>query len=306
MRPVPGGSRPPASTAGPQEGWSTAPDGVRLRTLAWPVPDALARVQVVHGLSEHLGRHRHLARALNEAGYACWGHDHRGHGKSDGRRGVVGDFQDLVADLDRIREEPLVAAPGLPFLVAHSLGGLVAIRYLQGLLESGEPVPYQGVVISAPWLGTAVKLSFLVEHVALPVLRRVAPDLPLRRAIRPEVLTRDPEEALAQARDPLVVRSLAVSFLDQVLAEQEKALAGGLPGSVPVLFLVPEADELVDPEVTLRWVEGTPGAECWRLAGTRHEPFNEINRNTTFERLVDWLDAARRRRNEGRDTGHAG
>lgn len=277
---------------GPEEGSFTTPDGCLLRTLRWPVPQPRGRVQVVHGLSEHLGRYRFLVTALNDAGYSVWGHDHRGHGKSQGLRGVVGPFQNLVDDLGRVRglADELAPGPGAPFLVAHSLGGLVAIRHLQEKAGAAGPAPWAGAIISAPWLATA-RIP-LPHRLVLPLVRRFASDLPIPRPIRGDRLTRDRDQAAAYESDPLVVRALAVSFFDQVRAAQDQALAEGLPAGLKALIMVPGADELADPGVTLRWAaEAGPAVESWRLPDTRHEPFNEINRNNTFERLVDWLDA---------------
>ena len=259
--------------------------GVRLRTLAWTVERPRARVQVVHGLSEHIGRYDLLAEAFNRAGYSVFGHDHRGHGASEGRRGVVGRFEDLVADVGHVLglADRLAPGPGAPFLVAHSLGGLVGIRYLQ----TAHP-ELQGAVVSAPWLATAAEMTWL-ERIAVPVLRRVAPDWPLGRALRPELLTRDPERAREYAQDPLVSRSLSVSFFDQVEAAQRDALEGGWPSGLPGVVLIPGDDALTDGEVTRRWAEQA-GLEIWDLPETRHEPFNDLGRNETFERLVKWLN----------------
>ncbi|HSG49146.1 MAG TPA: alpha/beta hydrolase [Longimicrobiales bacterium] len=285
---------------GPVEGFTPGAGGCTLRTLHWPVPNPVGRVQLVHGLSEHMGRYGLLAHALNEAGYSVWGHDHRGHGKSEGERGVVGRFQDLVADLHHLRglADELAPGPGDPFLISHSMGALVTTRYLQERWGGGTPPqgarPLPGVVISAPWLATAVEIPLHVR-LALPLLRRVAADLPVPRPIRPEVLTRDPEQAQAYARDGLVVRALAVSFYDQVRREQEAALAEGLPPGIPALVLVPQADELTDPAASAAWgARAGDAVELWSLPETRHEPFNDINRNKIFQRIVEWLDRLRK------------
>ncbi|MEJ2541932.1 MAG: lysophospholipase [Gemmatimonadota bacterium] len=259
--------------------------GTRLRTLAWQAPCPRGRVQVVHGLSEHVGRYDLLADALVQAGFSVFGHDHRGHGASEGRRGVIGRFPDLVEDTAHVGElaDELAPGPGAPFLIAHSLGGLVGIRYVQ------ERRPgLSGVVISAPWLATAVEFTPL-ERVAVPLLRRLAPELPLSRSPKPELLTRDPERARAFEEDPLVSRFLAVSFLDQVSEAQDRALAGGWPDGFPTVVLIPGDDGLADAEVTRRWA-GSEGLEAWELPNTRHEPFNDLGRNATFERLVEWLN----------------
>ncbi|MDT8340151.1 MAG: alpha/beta hydrolase [Longimicrobiales bacterium] len=280
--------------SGPTEGWTVGAVGCRLRTLRWPVARPVGRVQLVHGLSEHLGRYHLLAEALNRAGYSVYGHDHRGHGRSQGRRGVVGRFEDLVADVHHLRglADRLAPGPGAPFLIAHSLGGLVAVRYLQGAGGAGPEV-YRGAVISAPWLGTVARIPLLVRA-AMPVLRRIAADLPVPRPIRPEFLTRDREQALAYARDPLVVRALSVSFYDQVVRAQAEARAGGLPAGLPALVLVPGADQLTDPDASETWGRSAGDAvEVWRIPASRHEPFNEIDRNTIFQRLVEWLGSHR-------------
>jgi lysophospholipase len=167
-------------------------------------------------------------------------------------------------------------------LIAHSLGGLVGIRYLQ------EHRPrLQAAVVSAPWLATAGEFS-LRDRVAMSVLRRVAPDWPVSRPVRPELLTRDEVRAKKFRDDPLVGTSLAVSFFDQVTEAQGVALSQGLPKDLPVLVLLPGDDQLTDVAVSREWAERS-GARCLELPGTRHEPFNDIDRNTTFERLLEWL-----------------
>ena len=55
--------------------------GVRIHYASWRVPDAVAVVQLVHGIGEHIGRYDALIEALNAAGYSVWADDHRGHGR---------------------------------------------------------------------------------------------------------------------------------------------------------------------------------------------------------------------------------
>jgi alpha-beta hydrolase superfamily lysophospholipase len=73
-----------------------------------------------------------------------------------------------------------------------------------------------------------------------------------------------------------------------VTEAQGVALSQGLPKDLPVLVLLPGDDQLTDVAVSREWAERS-GARCLELPGTRHEPFNDIDRNTTFERLLEWL-----------------
>ena len=69
-------------------------------------PDA--SLLIVHGLAEHCGRYANVIDRLVPRGYAVYGIDHIGHGKSGGRRVYVEQFDDFVAVLrtyvDRTRE----------------------------------------------------------------------------------------------------------------------------------------------------------------------------------------------------------
>src|SRR5438128_485828 len=94
---------------------------------SWPVAGAKAAVVIVHGLGEHSGRYDYVARSLNAKGYAVYAQDIRGHGQSIGFPGhMPEDLNILVADVvgecARVR-----AAYDKVFLLAHSLGTLIAL-----------------------------------------------------------------------------------------------------------------------------------------------------------------------------------
>lgn len=62
----------------------TDPDGFEIFVYEW-LPDGQkpkAVVQVAHGMAEHALRYERFAKYLNEAGYAVYADDHRGHGKT--------------------------------------------------------------------------------------------------------------------------------------------------------------------------------------------------------------------------------
>ena len=48
-----------------------------------------AVVVIAHGAGEHGGRYRHVVERIVPAGYPVYAHDHRGHGRSQGRRAVI-------------------------------------------------------------------------------------------------------------------------------------------------------------------------------------------------------------------------
>jgi alpha-beta hydrolase superfamily lysophospholipase len=69
----------------------SAADGTMLYVTDYLLPASQARGSVVlmHGLGEHSGRYRHVAGFFNECGLSVRCYDHRGHGRSQGKRGDV-------------------------------------------------------------------------------------------------------------------------------------------------------------------------------------------------------------------------
>lgn len=86
---------------------------------------------VVHGLAEHSGRYMNVVNRFVASGYAVYGIDHIGHGKSDGKRVYVKRFQDYINTLRIYIETIHDWQPGIPlFLIGHSMGGLIGAAYL--------------------------------------------------------------------------------------------------------------------------------------------------------------------------------
>ena len=76
-----------------------AADGTRLKLHRWPSAPRRGTVLIVHGLGEHAGRYAHVAAWLAERGFAALAYDQRGHGLSDGNRGIIPTPNALVDDL---------------------------------------------------------------------------------------------------------------------------------------------------------------------------------------------------------------
>ena len=57
-----------------------------------------------------------------------FGHDHVGHGQSEGERALVGDMEDLTDPVIQHCREKVKQNPGVPlFIIGHSLGGLIPL-----------------------------------------------------------------------------------------------------------------------------------------------------------------------------------
>lgn len=267
----------------------TSGDGLSIYHQGW-LPDGQAKsvVLLIHGLAEHSGRYGGLAARLNEAGHAVRALDHRGHGRSQGKRAYVKSYDEFMRDLVQFRELVERAHSGLPLVVlGHSMGGNLAVGHV---LDQQEGVC--ALALSAPALAPGSSLSPAKIKLAM-VLGKIAP------GVRPEALSAD-----AISRDPAVVeayRADPLVYTGKVAA----GLAAGLFGAMqrfparyrelrlPILLQQGTDDRLVDSSGTKALEAAAVNAKVTShyYDGLYHEVYNEPERDSVIADLVTWLDS---------------
>ena len=269
----------------------TTVDGLGLYACHSEADAARADVVIVHGFGEHSGRYGALSDHLLATGYSVTVYDQRGHGRSEGLGGHIDCFTDYEDDLDRVIGLTYGGGGGRPlFVIGHSMGGLVALRYLAGGRPSKREL-VAGAVVSAPLVKVAIPVP--AHKVAIARLgARMAPRLRLDNEIDPSYLSRDPEVGRAYAADPLVNRKVSTKwFTEAMLAMQDlQARAGQI--TAPVFVLHGTEDRLASVEGT-RDLFGNIGSADKQLAiyeGYYHELFNEPEKQELFDRVTEWLN----------------
>lgn len=108
----------------------TNKDGIKLNLQRNLVENPKAVIIIVHGLAEHLGRYDYVVSKLNKWCYSVYRFDNQGHGKSEGKRGYIENYNNFSQDVDEIvdlvkseNEEVKV------FLLGHSMGGMISTLY---------------------------------------------------------------------------------------------------------------------------------------------------------------------------------
>jgi alpha-beta hydrolase superfamily lysophospholipase len=262
------------------------------RTLfrrAWLIPQPERALLLVHGFAEHSGRYENVGAWFAARGCAVHAYDHRGHGRSDGRRGHVRRFGDFLDDLEAVLAAVRAEHPQLkPVLVGHSMGGLIVTA---ALCERAPDVAC--AVTSGALLELAADFS-PARRLAARVLRRVAPWLSLSAGLDAEGLSNDPEIARAYLADPLVFKKLTASLAAELMDAVTRTAASAARVRVPLLMLHGEADPLCPVTGSRRFFEQLT-VEPRRIQtypGLRHEIFNEPEQARVFADLLDWLQAS--------------
>ncbi|MBM3153218.1 MAG: alpha/beta hydrolase [Chloroflexi bacterium] len=266
--------------------------GVRNASIyyqAWlPEGKVKAVLLLVHGLGEHCGRYAHVAERFTPSGYAIYGLDHIGHGKSEGGREVVDRFEDFTANLAIYHNMVKAWQPGKPvFLYGHSLGGLISTYYL--LDRQSE---FKGAIISAP----PVKIPANVSPMTVTMGRALSILAPKAGVLGLDTsgLSRDPQVVQAYVNDPLVFHGKTPARLAAEMLRAMQAVTAGV-GKITLPFIVIQgsADRLVDPSGAqmLHEQAGSSDKTLRVYDGLYHEVHNEPERETMFKDLEAWLKA---------------
>ncbi|UCC73063.1 MAG: lysophospholipase [Gemmatimonadota bacterium] len=263
---------------------------IRLHYRCWDVPTPRAVVIICHGLGEHSGRYEDLAQDFARAGLSTYALDHRGHGRSDGRKGHVRRFVRYVHDLEKFRRRVFGAiGTEMPLIfLGHSLGGLILIRYLQEY----PAVPARGAVLSAPLLGLAMEVPQWREQLAR-FLYYTVPALPMSTGLDPDYLSHDPQVVEAYKRDPLVHDRITPRLYGEIQREIDAASRKLAQLRLPVLMLVPSADKLVRPDLMQRFaadLRKTRPVWVRTYSGLYHEVLNETTRSSAVADVLGWIE----------------
>ena len=265
-----------------------ARDGTRLLVRRWAVEGTpWATALIVHGLGEHSGRWEPVASRMAAAGIAPSAYDHRGHGRSEGRRAHVDRWEQLLDDAeDRLAASRVAGLPAI--LYGQSMGGLVCADHLL----SGRPAP-DLAVLSAPALGDT--LNPLLRTLA-PALGRVAGTVELANPFTPDQLSRDPKVGEAYAADPLTLSRTTLRLGAGVVTAADRVnrkVAAGTSLPCPTLVIHGEDDTII-PTASTASLGAAPGAERRTYPGVRHEPHNDPDGEAIVDAAIAWLRAKAR------------
>lgn len=293
-------------------------DGAELFLRSWEkVAEPKGVVLIAHGMAEHGGRYARFAQFLNERCFLCAASDHRGHGKTGEKAGLMGYFAkqdgfDRVADdLHAIYTHYRERYPELPiFFFGHSMGSFLVRRYLQ---KYGETL--QGAILmgSGGDPGFAAKVGKLIARIQMR-RRATAPSKLLdslsfgafNKGIKNprtkfDWLSRDAQEVQKYLSDPHCGFACSASFFFDLFTGLElihdPKLIGQIPKELPLLVVSGEADPVggygrgVRQFVGQLKNHGLKSIELKLYPGARHELLNEINRREVMEDIANWLQA---------------
>ncbi|MBY8990913.1 MAG: alpha/beta hydrolase [Candidatus Lokiarchaeota archaeon] len=302
------------------------PGGIEIFVYKWePDTSPKAAIQIVHGLAEHAKRYTRVAEVLCNQGYICYANDQRGHGLTagdlteatlEGHAGVLGDngWEGIVDDIHQLSDIIKKENPNLPlFLLGHSWGAFLAQDYIQ---QWGNEL--KGCILS----GTNGKVRGLVIRAGKIILKgeikKLAPTTPSQKmydmnfktnnrdwkkdegATGFEWLSRDKNEVQKYIDDPwcgfVPPASLWLEFLLGFEKIYNSHNEQKIPKELPIHFIAGSLDPIGNKTKGVRAMinrlkkYGNTKVTYKFYEDSRHELFNETNRDDVFRDVIEWLN----------------
>lgn len=234
---------------------------------------------VTHGLGEHQERHEHILKLFSQNFNICL-YDLRGHGRSEGRRGYVEDFQDYVKDLGVILEYLKNEFSMSKYsLLGHSMGGLITSCFLQNAAEK-DFYP-QKVFLSSPAVGASgiggevFSLAPQIFYKALTIL----PSVELKGILDLKKLSHDSRVYEAYIKDELNQLKIHSKLFFELLKTARNVFSRPLRANCPVFCAIGSEDKLVNYPMTKHYFkEMEKNATLKVFEGAYHELHNEVEK----------------------------
>lgn len=290
--------------------WPAA-DGWPHRTFDWPSGEGRGSLLFLGGRGDIFEKYYETFDHWHHAGWSIASFDWRGQGGSgrlskDPNCGHAGDFSVWIDDLAEFFAQWTARVPGPHVVVAHSMGGHLALRAL-----AEQRIAPAAVVLVAPMLGlrSAPFGPWLAARVARMMCKMGSPErLAWKRNERPgvpdsgrqQLLTHDADryedELWWKARIPEINLGppswawVASAYRSTMALEQSRLIESV---TTPILILEAEKDRLVDPVVIERIAARLPNAVLRKWGGeSAHEILREADqvRNAALAEIDRFFD----------------
>lgn len=252
----------------------------------WCVDKPRGILVIAHGIGEHSGRYDNIISELKGGNVSIYALDHRGHGRSSGKRGHVDSFMDYVYDLklfiDLIREEnnaiPLI-------LLGHSMGGVIACKYA---LEYSEDI--NGLILSSAGVIPAVHVPAIKKKLS-GISSKYTPSMPFSTGLDTSCLSHDAAVIDAYENDRLVHDKVTARWFTEFMKAGDECINRSLEIRMPLLVFSGKDDKIVDYRGSEALFNNASSLskELHVFEGLYHETMNETENKKVLQTVSRWI-----------------
>jgi alpha-beta hydrolase superfamily lysophospholipase len=251
---------------------------------------------ILHDICDYHGRYELLAKSLwksfNQEINITFV-DLKGHGLSSGTRSYVKDFDEYIEDLHIVLSED-ETYDTKKILIGQGLGGLVALSYIQKY-EMTARTQISSVVLSNPLLYLNIEEDSYYEKI-LKKLNKYAGKIRFPYHIKGSDLSNDRKRVESYNSDPLINHYISISLVEEIIKKSKQLLDYSYFLDIPLLMLLSKDDFLVNWGKCSLFMKGMPkhlASECI-YSHSKHDLFNEKNRDKVFKDIYNWIENTNR------------
>ncbi len=264
-----------------------APDGQQIYGRVWAPPSGTniqAVIILVHGMGEHSGRYQHFAEFFTDRDFAIVSFDLRGHGKSEGKRGHVSNYEVLLSLVDRCLEESSKRFPGeKKFVYGHSMGGNIAISHT--MMHNPRIL---GTIASAPYLRTPMPISSF-KLMQAKFMNKLWGSYAENNQIDTSQLSRDEQIVKAYENDDMVHPKISVRFFMGATMAADHCLNNASQLNIPMLIMHGTSDTITSFDASREFAEKAPNVTFKPWKGMYHEIHNEPEKEEVLNYAHEWM-----------------
>ena len=248
---------------------TSSSDGTTLFGRHWPVETPKAVMTLVHGFGEHCGRYGPMAAYLNSQDIAVVTLDFRGHGKSEGRRGVVKSYEAFRADLAALLMKTKALYPYTPqVLYGHSMGGGIVLDH------GARNIDTLPIIASAPFIELADRVPGALQ-ILVKILARVLPKGAMSQPIDGTKISNLIAEQTLYIEDPLNHGKLGFRLAEAMVTTGERLSQDAKNWNRPLLLLHSQADQLTSFQASADFARVAQQTEFHAFETHQHEMHND-------------------------------
>lgn len=265
----------------------STPDGLRLYSEFDELEAPRAAILFVHGFAEHLGRYAEMVRKLQDAGFSCYRFDLRGHGRSEGQRCHIFDFDDYIRDFNTLRKEVIARTEGIKrYVISFSNGGLISFH---SLARNSQGI--DGLILNSPFFGFKLQVPPFKAMIARQ-LSRFVPALSLHNELAAKALSHDSAIVESYSTDPLVSHVATMRWFTETVRAHERVMEFAPNLTIPLFMQLPGDDQIASSARSQEVFAQIASSDktLREYPGMYHELWNETDRDQTFQDLLDWLN----------------
>ena len=290
-----------------------------------PEQEPVAVIQLVHGMVEYIERYDEFANFLASKGYVVVGHDHIGHGHSVANNEELGVMtgthpsDDMVEDIYTHYSLTRKAYPSLKyFILGHSMGSYMLRKFLS--VKSAYIEALSGAIImgtgfekaSSCNMGLAViKVLSLIKgkNYRSTFVRDMTYSAPYKhfdcygKDYGHSWLSKNMENVEKYYHDPLCTYTFTLNAYKGLTEAVKYACSlecvTKMRTGMPILIVSGDSDPVgnmgqgTTEAANLIKKAGIKDVTLKLYHGDRHEILNELDRETVYEDIFNWLEAHR-------------